>query len=535
MKTFFSLQRWGQGTKIFLRTYPIFQYVFAGYLIFLPFSSNLGRVNPQFLLRPLLIMVVFISIITGLFWIFFKNFLKAAYVAFLFIFCVFFFGHLLYIVELVINQDLSLLTTLQILAGWIIIFVFLGSNRFFKILKTSKVLVYVLNLGTIVLLMPAFFQTFFYFSRHLTSTTPEIRDTKDSQVAITSKVPDIYIIIMDSYARADVLQDIYNVDNSAFLKYLQETGFYIADQSRSNYIQTALSIASLLNFDYLIPWNPPNNLTGYQDYLRKPVMENKLFTFLKQNGYSTVAFQSGFLFTEFENADFYYQSIYGLNDLEFLIVSKSIFGIVPTFITNSSYESHRQRILANFEKLMDTPRLPGPKIVFAHILLPHPPFVFDEFGSAVKNLRPYSNMDGDLYEGSDEEYLTGYRGQLLFANTLLQNLIQEILEQSTVQPIIILQGDHGPGVYTSWIRLEETCVWERTGILNAYLVPTDIKSNLYPSISPVNSFRIILNGLFDTKFDLLDDNSFYSTHLDFPVMINITSMIDSMNGCPKTP
>ena len=53
-------------------------------------------------------------------------------------------------------------------------------------------------------------------------------------------------------------------------------------------------------------------------------------------------------------------------------------------------------------------------------------------------------------------------------------------------------------------------IWQRTTILNAYYVPEAIKARLYPAITPVNTFRIILSGLFGGSYPLLPDKSYYA-------------------------
>ena len=63
--------------------------------------------------------------------------------------------------------------------------------------------------------------------------------------------PDIYYIILDGYGRADVLQEIYNHDNTSFTSALTERGFYVGDESQSNYLRTSLSITSALNMEYI--------------------------------------------------------------------------------------------------------------------------------------------------------------------------------------------------------------------------------------------------------------------------------------------
>ena len=66
-----------------------------------------------------------------------------------------------------------------------------------------------------------------------------------------SKLPDIYYIILDAYGRSDVLKKELNFDNSAFIDQLERQGFYVANCSQSNYGQTANSLATSLNMEYL--------------------------------------------------------------------------------------------------------------------------------------------------------------------------------------------------------------------------------------------------------------------------------------------
>jgi hypothetical protein len=63
--------------------------------------------------------------------------------------------------------------------------------------------------------------------------------------------PDIFYIILDGYAREDVLEKLYQYDNSQFVNDLQRKGFFVASLSRANYIQTLLSLSSSLNLQYL--------------------------------------------------------------------------------------------------------------------------------------------------------------------------------------------------------------------------------------------------------------------------------------------
>ena len=55
-------------------------------------------------------------------------------------------------------------------------------------------------------------------------------------------LPTVYYIILDGYARQDVLQEKYQIDNTPFIDFLKQKGFYVAEQATSNYKSTALSL-----------------------------------------------------------------------------------------------------------------------------------------------------------------------------------------------------------------------------------------------------------------------------------------------------
>ena len=155
-----------------------------------------------------------------------------------------------------------------------------------------------------------------------------------------------------------------------------------------------------------------------------------------------------------------------------------------------------------------------PKFVYAHIFVGHPPFVFSSSGDAVTPDRPYSWSEEEV--GVDpaaalREYRERYREQVTFLNHKLKTAIDSIIQNSDGSPIIIVQGDHGPGSKLSMTDLDETDVQERYSILNAYYLPdVDAKKELYNSISPVNSFRVVFNHYFGTSFPLLPDKSYYT-------------------------
>ena len=81
-----------------------------------------------------------------------------------------------------------------------------------------------------------------------------------------------------------------------------------------------------------------------------------------------------------------------------------------------------------------------------------------------------------------------------------------------INPIVI-QSDHGnptanphrgPTLDTAFVRA-------RHAILNAYYFPARDYSQLYPNITPANTFRVILNVLFGAGLAMVEDRNYYST------------------------
>ena len=104
--------------------------------------------------------------------------------------------------------------------------------------------------------------------------------------------PDIYYIILDGYARSDVMQELFNFDNSAFLERLRHKGFFVARGSTANYCQTPLSLSSSLNLDYLD--DLVKGLGSDQTALHELIARNRLAETLRPLGYSFVTFSTGF-------------------------------------------------------------------------------------------------------------------------------------------------------------------------------------------------------------------------------------------------
>jgi hypothetical protein len=298
---------------------------------------------------------------------------------------------------------------------------------------------------------------------------------------------------------------MFGFDNSPFIKTLESKGFYVAKCSQSNYAQTMLSLTSSLNFDYLDSLT--SELTADTDRrapLRALGQYNHAREFLASQGYNIVSFATSFPVSEWKDASYYLgPPPKGMGDFEIMLAQTSAWRI-PMDMTNESPEKRsaewfRRRTLFALQQLDETvPKIASPKFVFAHLVIPHHPFVFGPNGEALSYER------NTVPEFS--EYKVKYPDQVRYINKRMEKIFDEILQSSANPPIIIIQGDHGPAPFD--------VIERRMKNLSAYYFP-DNYDGLYPTITPVNTFRVILNKYFLQKYPLLEDKSLFSEY-DIP-------------------
>jgi hypothetical protein len=327
------------------------------------------------------------------------------------------------------------------------------------------------------------------------------------KAAAASDKPDIYYLIFDRYGDDATLRQ-HGFDNTDFYRFLESRGFYLAKDSRSNYVKTVLSLASSLNMSYL---DPLQQAEGTRSENWRPVYDwvrdGRVVRFLKGQGYRYVHVGSWYWPTEYNpaadrNVNFYTAVPYAamrLLDNELLAPVRNL-GALTSLDERLQQWYRVQRQVAD---VIAHAGDPGPTFTFVHILVPHPPYVFDRDGSYVSEVQ------------EDQRSLsTNYINQVVAANAIATRLIDAILKHARTPPVIILQGDEGPyprgtsGSHYNWHTADVTDMREKSGILNAYLLPGHGAAGLYPSISPVNSFRVVFNSYFGTALPMLPDRVF---------------------------
>lgn len=345
--------------------------------------------------------------------------------------------------------------------------------------------------------------------------------------------PDVYYIVPDRYARQDVLAEFFNYDNSAFMQALKDRGFYVAEKSSANYPKTFLSLASSLNLRHL---DALPDIVGRDSSDNNPIFQmvqnNMVAQYFKDQGYRFVYSGDWWEPTRVNrladrNINLYADSDEFLRKYGETTILNPIFnyifkkGDILGFSDNRVRDNH----IYKFEQLKTVAKDPSPKFVLVHMLIPHSPYVFD------KDCNPF-------WTKSDNKDPQEYIGQLQCTNKHLLEIVDNILADSKKPPVIIIQSDEGPfkvdemnkhGEGVDWTKVSNDAMRHHMHILNAYYVPAwqeDPEAILYPRITPVNTFRLLFNTYFGTRFDTLEDRSYMIPHLNYPYQyIDITDRL----------
>lgn len=322
--------------------------------------------------------------------------------------------------------------------------------------------------------------------------------------------PDIYYVILDSYANEQVLAGLYGFDNGPMTAFLRERGFFVASEARSNYTQTALSLASSLNGDYLdaLLRRDHGDEEG-RGPLRTLVGESAVFRKLEGMGYAVIPFESHYDAIDLHDRARYRPLARGPGAFAGHLLGQTPLSLL--FTPDDAVEEFRQTVLDAFDRLERMPAGGPPFLVFAHLLPPHPPFVFAADGTRPPGRTSVSLTDGSQLGMRPEEYRRRYLEQVAFVNGRLRRLVDAVLARPGREAVIILQADHGPGSELDHERMEGTNLEERFAILLAVRLPGGAAGPFSPGMTPVNLFRAVFAATFGEPFVPLEDRGYFAS------------------------
>jgi hypothetical protein len=343
--------------------------------------------------------------------------------------------------------------------------------------------------------------------------SPSVAVAQESGAQTSKSRPNIFVIVLDGYGRSDVLKERYGLDNRPFIDSLKRHGFRVAEQATTNYVQTELSLASALNLDYIQALFPG---VAQNSFDRRPLDEaisaSRAAKRLKSLGYAYIGIATGFPYIRFQTADL---ALGGADGRQLIRASLLDMTPLPPSISviRSMYDQRRDQLRAAFQNLVEVAKPTGkPKFVVAHILAPHPPFVFGPNGEPRRWSKGFQFVDGSHYMasgGTPESYRQGYADQATYLDKLVLEAVDGILRQSGPDTIIVIHGDHGPKMSLDQDSLKGTDVREVLPTLIAIRAPESVKVS--DKMTNVNIYRNLFSSIFGDKLPPLEDRNYYST------------------------
>lgn len=316
--------------------------------------------------------------------------------------------------------------------------------------------------------------------------------------------PDIFFILVDEYTGSRMLKKYFHYDNSRFQNFLKENGFFVATNPSSNYSSTPFSMAATFNMNYL-NWIEGDSQLLVQDYSTavKKILENESIHFLERAGYTIVnnsifdigkepsPFNSGLLPLNLKLITAKTLSGRIQQDLFWRVKVRNGNGFEWLKLNNESVigDGNEKMLMLTRKAISDSSA--NPRFIYTHLLMPHLPFLYDSLGKLNK---PPSNDNSYSGAKKDNEYLQ----YLVYTNSVISTMVNDIMKKKNRQAVIIIMSDHGYRDYST-----KTSSTDINNNFNAVFLPTQDYHLFNDSISNVNQFRILFNSLFDQDFSIL--------------------------------
>jgi hypothetical protein len=499
---------------------PVHPLLFAAYAVLFLYAENLGEVLLVDVEGPLIRSVVGAAVVLAVAAVVYRDVRRGAILASALVVAFFGYGHVAGLVGGADPNDLVLLGAFGAFVIAAALYAWRGraAPRLTTGLNVIATILVVLSLVTIV-----------PYELDRAGRAPAGR----AQAGLTgtavapgdvSNRPDIYYLVFDRYGSADAIERRFGITGNDLYGWLEDSGFQVPADSRAAYRATDFSLASTLNMRYL------DNLTeeigrtsGDRTPAHRMIQDHEVGRFLKAQGYRYYHVGSWFgptasnpladenlspgVTSEFELV---------LNDTTILPALDRVRGVVPAEATFR--DRHREGTRFAFRQIPRLATAPGPKFVFAHILLPHDPYVFRSDETPLSEKESRAGEEAVLYEG-----------QLEVANRHIKAIVDQLLAGSDADdPVVIIQADEGPllcrNVDCPEVSAEYAAI--RFGILNAIYVPGD-EPPLPSTFTAVNTFRYVFSEVFGADLEPLPDHSYTwpdNDHIyDF---VDVTDLLD---------
>jgi hypothetical protein len=255
--------------------------------------------------------------------------------------------------------------------------------------------------------------------------------------------PDIFLLLLDGYPRGDTLRS-WGYDNSAFERSLAARGLAVSDDAHTNYPQTALVLPTMFHMRHASEIaaisGQPSDVMVQRRAVRASLSDPPALEYIEDLGYTTLSAGNPGSYMTLGTQR--YLDPGGASIFEHQLVDRTAFsGLSLPFLL----DSYRERTLVTLDQLPSLAADAGSVLMFAHLIAPHTPFVFDRDGEYP--ILPCDRCHHFAIQAEDSgmttaEFRRSYADQLHYLNERVLESVDGIIEGSP-DAVIVIFSDHG--------------------------------------------------------------------------------------------
>lgn len=298
--------------------------------------------------------------------------------------------------------------------------------------------------------------------------------------------PNIYVALLDGYPRADWLAAA-GIDNAAFMDRLSRLGFDISHLARSPYPRTDVVIASMLRPESALELerfiNPADFTAARREVRREYLVPSPILDSFHSAGYRLINVPPPTRHATPSGWD-EVRSDERLNSVEVSLIRRSALAAPLAGFVMDQHRAGLDSALGAWAA-----GAPRPSLLFAHIMSPHPPFLWRDEGASREAPECWVARDCPLYDirhygWTQAEHTAALSSQIKQLNLRVLSAVESIVRRDP-DAIVVLLSDHGS-------RFGEDITEEWHSIFFAARVPNG--TSPFPrDASPVGLFAGLLD------------------------------------------
>ena len=481
---------------------PVHPLLFAAFAVLFLYAANLHEVLPVDAALPLARNVAGAAIVLAVLSVVFRSVARGAIVATAIVVAYVAFGHVASVATGSGLDDRAQLVAWGLVIVAAVAYAIRARASLPRVTTGLNVVAGLLVISSLVTILP------YELGRAGRGSSGLVSEVQ-AAVSSTGRQRDIYFLIFDRYGSADAIQRRFGITSDLY-DWLRGQGFHVPASSHANYRATDFSLAATLNMRFLDDLTREvGRDTGDRTPARALIQDHEVGRFLQARGYRY--YQLGSWFGPTHHVEIADENIALGETSEFESRAQrdddragdraSLRRVWRS--ASAQQQSFRDRVsegtLLELRQLRRVSTAPGPKFVFAHILLPHDPYVFHADGSIIPEAESRATDEKDLYAG-----------QVAYANARIREIVGYLLSgPEEDRPIVIIEGDEGPlacrntdcpSTSAEYLRI-------RLGNLVAMYLP-GVDVDVPETFTSVNTFRLVFSEYFGADLPPLPDHSF---------------------------